>query len=96
MLEYMNTDTGVIWTEEEFRKAYEQFKRDMEDPKDSFEEYLEDLIRKGELIKVTKYYIIDNHGNVCGEADNRNEIEIIFDNYSPEEIERDELEIIAE
>ena len=49
MTNYKNTNTGIVWTEEEVREAYEQFKCEMENPKDSFEEYLEDLIQKGEL-----------------------------------------------
>lgn len=96
MADYINTESGEIWTEEEVREEYEKFKHELEDPKDNFEEYLEDLIQKGELKIVTRYYIIDNQCNVCGESDSRVGIELILSNYSPEEIERNELEIIGE
>lgn len=43
-----------------------------------------------------RYYIVDNNGNVCGEAEDRKKIELLFDNFTEEEIEKGELEIIVE
>ena len=51
MKQYMNIDTGVIWSEEEIRAEYNNFREESEYMKefDSFEEYLEDQIDKGIL-----------------------------------------------
>lgn len=43
-----------------------------------------------------RYYIVDNEGNVCGEADSILKIDLIFSNFSKEEVEKNELEIIEE
>ena len=42
---YRNIDTGEIWTEEEIRKEFEDFKDEM--PYESFDEYMDDMLSKG-------------------------------------------------
>ena len=56
MKAYKNTTTGVAWTFEEIKKSFEQFRSEIEESKgksySDFEEYLEELLRDGELEEV--------------------------------------------
>ena len=40
---YKNIDTGVVWSEEEIREAYNQ----QENPFEPYDEYLEDMLKQG-------------------------------------------------
>lgn len=42
---YKDMTTGEIWTEEELRKEFEDFRDEMRPQFDSFEEYVDDRIR---------------------------------------------------
>ena len=61
---YRDTDTGENYTAEELRSAYEQYKDDMEETYDSFEEYLESVLNAG-MIEEGRYVwaIFDDQGN---------------------------------
>ena len=61
---YTDTDTGENNTAEELRSAYEQYKDDMEETYDSFEEYLESVLNAG-MIEEGRYVwaIFDDQGN---------------------------------
>lgn len=45
MKKYRNIDTGEIWTEEEVRKEFEDFKDEMS--YESFDDYMDDMLSKG-------------------------------------------------
>lgn len=51
MKKYRNLDTGEIWTEEEIKESFNQFRDEMIDdgkPKySSYEEYLEEMLSQG-------------------------------------------------
>ena len=52
MKKYRNIDTGEIWTEEEVKESFEQFRDEIIDddgkPKySSYEEYLEEMLSQG-------------------------------------------------
>lgn len=52
MKKYRNLDTGEIWTEEEVKESFEQFKDEIIDdagnPKySSYEEYMEEMLSQG-------------------------------------------------
>ncbi len=42
---YRNIDTGEIWTEDEIRKEYNDFKSEM--PYTDFEDYMNEMLREG-------------------------------------------------
>ena len=46
-MKYRNIDTGEIWTLEEVKEAYEDFKSEISDETNSFEDYLDDLLDMG-------------------------------------------------
>ena len=43
-----------------------------------------------------RFYIVDNAGNVCGEAPTYSEAELILSCHSEEEIKEKELKIISD
>jgi hypothetical protein len=45
MKKYRDIDSGEIWTEEEVREQFEQFKDEM--PYESFDDYMDDMLSKG-------------------------------------------------
>lgn len=45
MKKYMVIDTGEIWTEEELKEVFEQFRDEMQ--YESFEEYMEKMLSQG-------------------------------------------------
>ena len=47
MKTYKNLDTNKIWTLEEVKEAYEQFKYEISDGSVDFEEYLDNLLAQG-------------------------------------------------
>lgn len=49
MKQYMNIDTNEVWSEEEIRAEYNNFREESEymNGFESFEEYLEDQLRLG-------------------------------------------------
>ena len=47
MKTYKNLDTNEIWTMEEVKEAYEQFKYEISDAPVDFEEYLDNLLAQG-------------------------------------------------
>lgn len=52
MKKYRNIDTGEIWTEEEVKESFEQFRDEIIDdagnPKySSYEEYIEEMLNQG-------------------------------------------------
>ncbi len=57
MKSYMVDATGVIWTEEEIRKSFEDVRGEMEVKWDSFEEYLDAQLHSGELAEVRTYEV---------------------------------------
>lgn len=46
-MKYMDINSGEIWTEEEIKETYEQFKDEMPTTFESFEEYLDFLLKLG-------------------------------------------------
>ena len=46
-MKYRNVDTGEVFTLEELKELYEQFKWEISDNPVDFEEYLEDLLNQG-------------------------------------------------
>lgn len=59
MKTYKNLITGEIWTTEEIEKSYNDFRHESDymSQFDSFHDYLEDQIRKGEL-EEAKWYAV--------------------------------------
>ena len=52
MKNYMDTNTGELYTEDELNKLFEQFKWEMLLHYDSFEDYIDDMVRKGNLKEI--------------------------------------------
>ena len=46
-MKYKNVDTGEVWTLEEVKEAYEDFKHEIADEAKSFEDYLDDMLDMG-------------------------------------------------
>ena len=51
---YRNTVTGEVFTVDESREAYEEFEWDFRLEYDSFEDWLAEMIRKGDFEKVAQ------------------------------------------
>lgn len=66
-MKYRNTETGVVWTEDEIRKGYTDLREEMDTKWNSFEEYLAFLLRNGDLEETshTKYEVIWNTDDCC-------------------------------
>ena len=47
MKKFRNIDTNEIWTLDEVKEAYEQFKYEISDEPADFEDYLDDLLAQG-------------------------------------------------
>ena len=47
MKTYRDINTGEVWTEDEIRKAFEAFRYEMKETYDSFEEYMDEMLRLG-------------------------------------------------
>ena len=51
-MKYRNTNTGEVFTMDEIRESFEQFRYDMETEYDSFEEYFEAMCDRGDFEEV--------------------------------------------
>lgn len=49
---YKNTVTGEVFTLDEIKDAYEQFKWDMKDSYDSFEDWFDEMCRRGDFEEI--------------------------------------------
>jgi hypothetical protein len=49
---YINTNTGEVFTMDEIRESFEQFRYDMETEYDSFEEYFEAMCDRGDFEEI--------------------------------------------
>ena len=59
---YKNTTTGELWTKEELKKEFNDFKHEMK-PYDSFDEYLEECLENGRLgldggLEIARWYAV--------------------------------------
>lgn len=57
-MKYRNTNTDEIFTMDEIKDSYEQFKWDMKTEYDSFEEYFEAMCDRGDFEEVEEMGII--------------------------------------
>ncbi len=86
---YRNFDTNELFTEEEVKRLYEQFKDEM--PYDSFEDYIEDMLSKGRRkeggLVVANWYAVmtDNNDSDLGTGSyDLEEAKVMARNYGKE------------
>ena len=87
---YRNFDTNELFTEEEVKNLYEQFKDEM--PYDSFEDYIEDMLSKGRrkegglVVADHEYLIRDKEaGNIIAYFETLEEAEEELEAYEDED-----------